>query len=57
MHDKRPALVAYCRSTREVAAAVRHARAARLTIAVRSGGHSLPGHSVCDGGIVIDLRG
>jgi FAD/FMN-containing dehydrogenase len=57
MHDKRPALVAYCHSTADVAAAVRHARREGLAIAVRSGGHSLPGHSTCDDGIVIDLRG
>jgi FAD/FMN-containing dehydrogenase len=57
MHDRRPALVAYCRSTADVVAAVRHARAEGLAIAVRAGGHSLPGHSACDGGIVIDLRG
>src|SRR5690242_9019928 len=56
MHDKRPALVAYCHSTADVAAAVRHARREGLAIAVRSGGHSMPGHSTCDDGIVIDLR-
>ncbi|MBS1843697.1 MAG: FAD-binding oxidoreductase [Actinobacteria bacterium] len=57
MHDKHPALIAYCHSSADVAAVVRHARAEGLAIAVRSGGHSLPGHSTCDGGIVIDLRG
>ncbi|MFT3864329.1 MAG: FAD-binding oxidoreductase [Solirubrobacterales bacterium] len=57
MHDKRPALIANCETTADVVAAVRYAVAEGLTIAVRSGGHSLPGHSTVDDGIVIDLRG
>ena len=36
-------------------AAVGLARDAGLPVAVRGGGHSYPGHSVCDNGIVIDL--
>ena len=55
MHD-RLALIARPQSVPDVVAAVRYARAEGLLIAVRGGGHSMPGHSVCDDGIVIDLR-
>jgi FAD/FMN-containing dehydrogenase len=56
MHDRRPALIARCTSPHDVAATIRYGRDHALPIAVRGGGHSLPGHSVCDGGIVVDLR-
>jgi FAD/FMN-containing dehydrogenase len=53
--DRYPALIARCRTPDEVAAAVRLARTSGLEIAVRGGGHSIPGLSVCEGGLMIDL--
>ena len=53
--DRFPALIARCGGVADVIAAVRFATGTKLGIAVRGGGHSFPGHSVCDGGIVIDL--
>ncbi|MFC1439796.1 FAD-binding oxidoreductase [Streptacidiphilus sp. N1-10] len=53
--DRRPAVIAYCRSTADVAAVVRAARAADLPLSVRGGGHQVAGLSVCDQGVVVDL--
>jgi hypothetical protein len=50
-----PALIARCAGVADVRAVVRFAQQTGLATAVRSGGHSFPGLSVCDGGIVIDL--
>ena len=54
--DKRPFAVVECTSSADVAAAVTFARTDGLEIAVRGGGHSIPGLSSSDGGLVIDLR-
>jgi hypothetical protein len=53
--DRHPALIARCTGVADVIAAVRFAREAGAVVAVRGGGHSFPGHSVCDDGILIDL--
>jgi FAD/FMN-containing dehydrogenase len=57
-HDgKEPALIARCTGTADVIAALGFARAHDLPVAVRGGGHSIPGYSTTDGGVVIDLGG
>ena len=55
MHDKQPALIAQCHNSQDVSDAVTFARERDLLLAVRGGGHSWPGKSVCDDGLMIDL--
>jgi FAD/FMN-containing dehydrogenase len=55
MIDKRPVVVTRPVNAGDVIAAVNFARESHLPIAIRGGGHSVPGFGTCDGGVVIDL--
>jgi FAD/FMN-containing dehydrogenase len=55
MIDRHPALIARCVDVADVLAAVHFAREQGMPLAVRGGGHSGPGMSSVDDGLVIDL--
>ncbi|NEE01827.1 FAD-binding oxidoreductase [Phytoactinopolyspora halotolerans] len=55
MIDRRPAVIARCTDADDVAAALAHARAHRLPVSVRGGGHNVSGTAVRDGSLVVDL--
>ena len=55
MVDRRPAVIARCAGTSDVAAAVRFGRSGGLEIGVRGGGHNIAGLAVPEGGLMIDL--
>ena len=57
MIDRRPALVVRCEGTADVVAAVNLARENELDLAIRGGGHSVPGFGTADDAVVVDLSG
>lgn len=52
---RRPAIVARCTSSADVAAALHFARQQNLVVSVRGGGHNYAGGALCDDGVMIDL--
>jgi FAD/FMN-containing dehydrogenase len=54
-HNRRPAVIVRPTDASEVSRIVSLARESGAELAVRSGGHSLAGHGVSEGGIVLDL--
>ncbi|HKI83931.1 MAG TPA: FAD-binding oxidoreductase [Candidatus Krumholzibacteria bacterium] len=55
MVERKPALVARCRSNTDVAAAVDFAAKHKVLLSVRGRGHHIAGNSLADGGLAIDL--
>ena len=55
MIDRRPALIIRCRTTDDVAEAVRFARRTGFEISVRGGGHNVAGLAIADDAVMIDL--
>jgi FAD/FMN-containing dehydrogenase len=53
--DRRPALIARCRNTADIADAVRFARESGLELCVRGGGHNVAGRAVADDALMVDL--
>ena len=55
MIDRQPGLIAQPADTADVQKCVNFAREHNLLVSVKGGGHAASGHSVCEGGLMIDL--
>lgn len=55
MIDRRPAIVARCLGTADVAAAVQFAREHGLLLCVKGGGHNIAGLATADGALMLDM--
>jgi FAD/FMN-containing dehydrogenase len=57
MSDKRPAAIVRAREIDDIHKTISALSGGNIALAVRGGGHSLPGLSTCDDGVVLDLAG
>src|SRR5215211_5757485 len=55
MIDRRPALIVRCTGAADVITAVTFARAHRLLLAIKGGGHNVAGTAVCEDSLLLDL--
>ncbi|UKJ07781.1 FAD-binding oxidoreductase [Solitalea lacus] len=55
MIDRKPRLIARCKSPEDVVQAVKFGLQHNLLISIRGGGHNIAGNAVCDDGLMIDL--
>ena len=53
--NRRPAMIVRCLGTQDVLAAVRFARAHRVSLSIRGGGHNIAGLAVCDDAVMLDM--
>lgn len=55
--DRRPLEIHVCAGLADIVAAVRRARELEAPISIRGGGHSVAGHCIGEGAVVVDLSG
>jgi FAD/FMN-containing dehydrogenase len=55
MIDRHPAVIARCAGVSDVMRALEFGISKSVPISIRCGGHSVPGFSVCEGGVMLDL--
>ena len=53
--NRKPLVILQCADVADVIHSANFVRERKLPVAIRGGGHSVPGFGVCDNGIVIDL--
>lgn len=57
MIDRRPALIAACRTAKDASHAVKFAGRHGLLLSICGAGHNIAGNAVCDGGLMISFKG
>src|SRR5205807_4162645 len=55
MIQRRPQVIVRPQTVEDIVAAVNYGRDAGVDLAIRGGGHSVPGYGTCDDGVVIDM--